>query len=563
MRILRKHVCAWVFALAGLAGQQSGLLASERTGDDLPGVFARAAAGQPLKVVAVGGSITQAGGGWIGGWLHAKFPQSAIAVYNAGMSGTGSALAMFRLERDVLAFQPDLVLYEFVVNDGGRMPEEIVWTVESAIRKIKSLPNPPAVVLLEMASRNRPAGDVPPQRRVSEHYRLLSVDLNTAVHRELKQSGRNWEAFFGDDVHPSPAGHEFYGQVIAKTLEPFFAAASVVQNLALPPILSAKPLIVDGQLAPLPLAEGWGQDYAVPGWWSRFFLGAMSCKTPGRVLSVPFRGTVAGLFYALDEKYGVLYASIDGNPPQEIRCNTRRGFGYTLLATDLSPQGHLLQVVVPEGAEGEAGVKLGYLLVGGGTGAQPELAAQEKPGVALAQLSYFVIRSGNWAWAGPYGDLSRKWYVGGAADDLTPLDTVYPPEQSSNLQQLRTSGTDKTWKTLAGNAAIMNLGELTKAKDRGVNYLCTVINSPHKQEVQAQLIIDYYGKVFLNGVLVLRVDQSRGGPGKPLIVTLPLVAGENLLMLKVQSGSMGNLAGVNLTGKFQPITCAAPFTTRE
>ena len=42
-----------------------------------------------------------------------------VAVYNAGMSGTGSALALFRLERDVLAFQPDLVLYEFVVNDGG------------------------------------------------------------------------------------------------------------------------------------------------------------------------------------------------------------------------------------------------------------------------------------------------------------------------------------------------------------------------------------------------------------------------------------------------------------
>jgi lysophospholipase L1-like esterase len=542
-------------SLAAVAAVAGG--APETAGGDLPAVFARAAAGQPLKMVAIGGSITQDGGGWIGDWLRGTFPNATVAVYNAGMSGTGSALALFRLERDVLAFQPDLVLYEFVVNDGGGAPEAIIRTVESSIRRLKSAPSAPAVVMLEMASRTRPAGNIPPQRRVAEHYGLLTVDLNAAVHEELKRSGRPWETFFNDDVHPAAAGHRFYGETIAEALRPYLKVAAPAAT-ALPPVLSSRPLWLDGTLAPLPLAEGWTKDHAVAGWWNRFFLGAVATKTPAKVLSVPFRGTGVGLFYALDQDYGLFYASIDGNPPAEIRCNTRKGFASTMLADNLTPQAHLLQIVVPRGGAGGSGVKLGYLLVAGRTEASGALAKQKTPEVALDELCFAAVRAEQWAWAGPYGELRDRWYGADKKDELAPLDRPFPPEAALELEGLRALPAGDPWRKVAGAAGIIDLGALSKHHDRGVNYLATVLTSPLKQPVQAQLIVDYYARLWLNGKEVLRVDQARGGPGKPLELTLPLEAGENLLLLKVQSGSMGNLAGLNFTGKFAPIRCESP-----
>ena len=118
-------------------------------GRDVSKLFARARAGAPIRCVTLGGSITQAGGEtWIGPWLRNSFPDSAVAVVNAGMSATGSMLGCFRLERDVIACQPDMVLIEYVVNDGGQSDDQVIWTVESVVRRLKMLPTPPAVVFM-------------------------------------------------------------------------------------------------------------------------------------------------------------------------------------------------------------------------------------------------------------------------------------------------------------------------------------------------------------------------------------------------------------------------------
>ena len=111
-----------ILALAGMGATQ--LLGAVDTGHDLVEVFARARVGEPLRAVAIGGSITQAGEGWIGGWLRDQFPCNAVTMYNAGMSATGSDLAVFRLERDVISCQPD-----FSVLQIQRMEEvsALVW----------------------------------------------------------------------------------------------------------------------------------------------------------------------------------------------------------------------------------------------------------------------------------------------------------------------------------------------------------------------------------------------------------------------------------------------------
>lgn len=115
----------------------------------------RAERGALLRYVAIGGSITEAGGpGWVGDRLREQFPDSLVSVVNSGMSGTGSSLGVFRVERDVLAHQPDLMVIEFCVNDGGLPDAQAIRNMETIVVRLKSLPHPPAVVVVEAAAES-------------------------------------------------------------------------------------------------------------------------------------------------------------------------------------------------------------------------------------------------------------------------------------------------------------------------------------------------------------------------------------------------------------------------
>ena len=51
-------------------------------------------------------------------YLRDRYPRSRVVTHDAAIGGTGSKLGLFRLERDVLSHQPDLVFLDFTANDG-------------------------------------------------------------------------------------------------------------------------------------------------------------------------------------------------------------------------------------------------------------------------------------------------------------------------------------------------------------------------------------------------------------------------------------------------------------
>ena len=86
----------------------------------------RAAAGYPITVGFLGGSITQGSLATkpencyayrVYRWWQETFPLSEITFINAGIGGTTSQFGVARVEEDLLTFQPDFVLTEFSVND--------------------------------------------------------------------------------------------------------------------------------------------------------------------------------------------------------------------------------------------------------------------------------------------------------------------------------------------------------------------------------------------------------------------------------------------------------------
>jgi len=90
---------------------------------------ARATAGENLTVVYFGGSLTWSANatepnrtgfrGCMSDYLVKRYPKAHFNFVDAAIGGTGSKLGIFRLERDVMSYKPDLVFLDFICNDGG------------------------------------------------------------------------------------------------------------------------------------------------------------------------------------------------------------------------------------------------------------------------------------------------------------------------------------------------------------------------------------------------------------------------------------------------------------
>ena len=127
------------------------------TGDmtRMANVLKKAENGEEITVAYIGGSITE---GltvapanpelcWASlsyKWLCEQYPDATIKFVNAGLSGTPSILGNVRLERDVLAYDPDICFVEFAVNDGTEMKyrnayESLVRTLLTADKDIAPL----------------------------------------------------------------------------------------------------------------------------------------------------------------------------------------------------------------------------------------------------------------------------------------------------------------------------------------------------------------------------------------------------------------------------------------
>lgn len=521
-----KRLLTILLICAGVAAQAA------QTGDDVVAVFARAERGEPLRYVAIGGSITQASGdGWAGAWLRERFPKSDVTVVNSGMSATGSSLGIFRIERDVIAHQPDLVAIEYCVNDGGLPDEQAVRYMETMVVRLKSLPNPPAIVIVEAAAKG--GVNLARHRRVARHYGLIEVDMQAAMDAK---GAAAWDEFFSDSVHPNKAGHALYAETMRGVLEPLAerARAGVTAERAeLPVRLSDKPLLLDARMVPLQGygAAGWKPEASLPAWWNRFFQGVVSAGEPGAVLRVPFRGTTVGVFYAMNKDYGSFFASVDGDLPRHVFTNTRGGYSSINVGVDLPAREHVLTVVLPAKNEGDprvnGQVKLGYLLVAGESGASREASPRgEFTAEVMRDLVFADIAATAWSWAGPFPG-------GNGIDGRDALLTKFLPEPGDAGFATKTV----EWKPVAGDGATVDVRVLAGDDKPTVAYARTEFDAGEGGNAILSVTVDYYAQLWLNGERVLVFD---GPHARPHFMAVQLKSGVNEFFLKTAAGSAGH-----------------------
>lgn len=115
----------------------------------LPHTTARIAAGEPVKIVAIGSSSTAGAGASkpeasypnrLAVELAAQFPRSQVTVINRGTNGQESADMLARLKTDVLEEKPTLVIWQVGTNSVLRdQPvEQVSKDIDEGLEQIKA-----------------------------------------------------------------------------------------------------------------------------------------------------------------------------------------------------------------------------------------------------------------------------------------------------------------------------------------------------------------------------------------------------------------------------------------
>lgn len=521
---------AGVFAVALLGGCAKK---NSAPGGDVARVLRAAETGAPLRVVLLGGSITQGGHGWIGGWLRRTFPRSATFVQNAGLGGTGSDLGNFRLDRDVLAYDPHLVFIESCVNDAARPDEDVIRDLESLVTRLRGRPRPPAIVLL-IAAQERGL-DKSRHQKVADHYGLLTIDLDAALHAQIAAGNLRWTDCMVDAVHPNDRGNQFYSGVIERELEAVRNGGPRADPPEPAAALSEKPLWADANLVALRGAPGWWAEDVPAGWRYRIFPGLIGADEPGATLEFPFRGTAVGLLYPAAPGQGCFYATIDDRAPVMIRENTHAGYGFRLLADDLPPGEHVLRIDVAEAEPKNQAfptggpVKLGYVAVANQNAASPGGPAKNARSAERREGGprFEPVPHAGLVWTGPFGNGDGKKRY------RARMDRAFAPELA------KTPGENEPapmpWKPIeASDGQAIDLRALGNGEGAGVFYVRGRIDAEESTSALLRSTITGAKKIWVNDRPVPVVSREIESD-QPIISPISLRSGTNEILWKIGS----------------------------
>jgi lysophospholipase L1-like esterase len=290
-----------------------------RVREGLPNFFAKLAAGGPVRIAYLGGSITAADG-WrpkSSAWFKTQFPHAELIEINAAISGTGSDYGACRIEADVLSKNPDLVFLEHRVNGGGGYEAK---SVEGIVRQIwKKDPRTEICLVYTISQgmlRDLQAGKQTSfgaiMETVANAYGIPSIDLGVEIAKREKagqliikgdaaMAGKL--VFSKDGVHPGNEGHDIYRDVIARSM---LAMQSQGQPKAhrLPAPLESR-CWESASLVPIAkagLSSGWkAVDRTTDaiyredlGRTDAMLRGAMKCDKTGETITVKWNGTTIG-----------------------------------------------------------------------------------------------------------------------------------------------------------------------------------------------------------------------------------------------------------------------------
>lgn len=184
-----------------------------------------------LTVGFIGGSITDGRprNNWpepVVAWFAETFPHARIHVENAAIGATGSELAVFRTERDLIDRGCDLVFVDYAVNDLYAAPERRMNTREGLLRKLLADARRDVVFVytfhIDMYEKMVIGGmpdSIAEFEQLAVHYKAGSVWMGLHALKEIAAGRMRWEEWLPDGLHPGNRGSLSYAQSVIAYLE--------------------------------------------------------------------------------------------------------------------------------------------------------------------------------------------------------------------------------------------------------------------------------------------------------------------------------------------------------
>lgn len=335
-------------------------------------VMRKAQDGNPITIACIGGSITQgtiAAGSMdstvdntepyaniFARWWKERFPSTEVTFINAGIGGTDSYLGLHRVAQDVLAYEPDLVLVEYAVNDAS--DNFYKRTYENLLRKILLSDSQPAVMLLYMAQTNGATAQGN-QVLVGFHYELPMISYANCIKAMMEKEHFTAKDLSGDEVHPSKLGHAITGELLWKYLNNVYEIKDQYED---PVAFTIDPLTDDRYLEAKILdaasiepdslgsfCEEKSSDYFPNGW---------VCKEGDGELKFTLSFRNLGLLYlaTTDGKSGIYDIWVDGECVWSINADFSGGWGNAITAKEIysSKESAEHKVIIKKSPESKA-----------------------------------------------------------------------------------------------------------------------------------------------------------------------------------------------------------------
>jgi len=202
----------------------------------LPRTNAALAAGErPVMIVGFGDSITgvyyHTGGrrAWtemLGLALQRVYPQANIATVNAGVSGGNTVTGLARMDHDVLAHKPDLVVIMFGMNDVVVNTAAVYETnLRTMVGKCRDLNAEVVLCTPNYVAPGNGARDPDKLgpfaaivRKVAQDLSVPVVDFFAICESVKSRDARAWTELQSDAVHPNMRGHKLFAESMAETI---------------------------------------------------------------------------------------------------------------------------------------------------------------------------------------------------------------------------------------------------------------------------------------------------------------------------------------------------------
>lgn len=281
----------------------------------------------------LGGSITEGAGAsseernfcsLVTQWLTKQYPENSFQMVNAGVGGTDSSLGAYRVERDLLVHQPDVVFVEFATNDTDMSYDRGCATMEGIVRKILRRNKETRIVFIytltrRLIERYYARGMAPvsvrAHQRIADAYHIPSLNMGRLLYDRMLQEHARVEEYLPDTSHPNDAGYAFYAEKIIEFL----------LQMSWEAIPFPKEPVIPGNLefARLVLAEKYeGENWTLV---RQTMHGRLPSYVESNIfqaeLVIPFEGTEIGIYWCMDKDSGKIGYHVDS-------CEEKKASGW-------------------------------------------------------------------------------------------------------------------------------------------------------------------------------------------------------------------------------------------